>query len=294
MPYDIEKNENNVFGNSVYNQYQYLNTILEESTGAYQRWLDAQISASAGDYGENIGKAFSQIQSVVNKGKGWGTTAFRASVELMLPEDVSPEDQDAIAKWKTKVQKYFKQDGSLNEDSFLNDLFTKGLADHNWEDGTWSLKDGLHLSDIAKEFDMSSEAVKGFFDQLEASYGMKFDWLIFNHVQTESLLKNGWAAGRGRSYAGGTAYISGTNKWPTHAGSMNWSGGNRLDTSGSASGGGNESDKIDWPEIALKRIETLINRLQRPRMICRKPNMISTFLTKRSCSVTWWMITRRL
>lgn len=112
----------------VYNQYQYLNTILEESTGAYQRWLDAQSAASAGDYGENIGKAFNQIQSVVNKGKGWGTTAFKASVELMLPEDVSPEDQDAIAKWKTKVQKYFKQDGSLNEDSFLNDLFTKGLA----------------------------------------------------------------------------------------------------------------------------------------------------------------------
>lgn len=577
----IEKlqRENQEIG-GVYNQYQYLNTILEESTGAYQRWLDAQSAASAGDYGENIGKAFSQIQSVVNKGKGWGTTAFKASVELMLPEDVSSEDQEAIAKWKTKIQKYFKQDGSLNEDSFLSDLFTKGLADHNWEDGTWSLKDGLHLSDIAKEFDMSSEAVKGFFDQLEASYGMKFDWLdelpqtftdissrakecaesldgiqfkdgrefkiglnfdgndsmealersldslmllktqardgeieldasqlesvnamiqycvaglqqlnrpyimsidasgidgplgealtlaqqlqealdhyeiqvksggdiegakagidelvgkigelppevteeiglndlasdnldaiqqkldkisagttvtvnsadgtptqqtidtvvndsavagyspedktatvtydvdssavdgynppnlsrtvtytistmgtppgvgaagvngtahvagtayaggnwgtkqtetalvgekkpeimvdpatgrwqligqngpefrripkgsiIFNHVQTESLLKNGWAAGRGRSYAGGTAYISGTNKWPTHAGSMNWSGGNRQDTSGSASGGGSKSDKIDWPEIALKRIETLISRL---------------------------------
>lgn len=39
--------------------------------------------------------------------------------------------------------------------------------------------------------------------------------VVFNHKQTESLLKNGYVTGRGQSYVDGTAYVIGGGKLPT-------------------------------------------------------------------------------
>lgn len=167
--------EENVNLESVWNEYQYLNSALEESTSAYQRWLDAQSAPSAGDYSSNIGSAFGQLSDVVKKGKGYGTTKFKAAVDLLVPEEVSAEGQKAIQKWSWSVQKYFNKDGSLNSNSFYNDLFTKGFAEKS-SDGTWSLMKGVKLDDIAKGFNMSKEAIKGFFDALSADYDFEFDW----------------------------------------------------------------------------------------------------------------------
>lgn len=173
---EIQKlQEENANLESVWNEYQYLNSAIDEATSAYQRWLDAQSAPSAGDYSNNIGSAFGQLSDVIKSGKGYGTTKFKAAVDLLVPEEVSAEGQQAIQKWSYSVQKYFNKDGSLNSNSFYNDLFTKGFAEKS-SDGTWSLMKGVKLDDIAKGFNMSKEAIKGFFDALSADYDFEFDW----------------------------------------------------------------------------------------------------------------------
>lgn len=83
--------------------------------------------------------------------------------------------------------------------------------------------------------------------------------IIFNHKQTESLLKYGYVTGRGKAYAKGTAY-SGINTWKDHVGSKNKSNG--------GSGGGNndkkdeeEKETFDFIEIKMEEIENLIEKI---------------------------------
>lgn len=81
--------------------------------------------------------------------------------------------------------------------------------------------------------------------------------IIFNHKQTESLLKNGYVTSRGKAYAGGTAYAT---LWPNSASSSQLNG---------SSGSGGASDAVedaaehvvDFIEIKLEEIEKLIAKI---------------------------------
>lgn len=111
--------------------------------------------------------------------------------------------------------------------------------------------------------------------------------IVFNHKQTESLLKNGYVAGRASALVGGTAMVTGgisvnnVNKG-SNSGSIstgnysnsngnygnsnsNYSNSNSKNTSSSKSNNSDE-DKIeafDWIEIAIDRIERAIDRLKK-------------------------------
>lgn len=90
--------------------------------------------------------------------------------------------------------------------------------------------------------------------------------IIFNHVQTKALLENGHVAGRGRSYASGTAFISGGGGPIGGGGSGSKYPGYRPPSSsgGHSSGGkGNDLEAFDWIEIAIDRIERAIDKLAR-------------------------------
>lgn len=101
--------------------------------------------------------------------------------------------------------------------------------------------------------------------------------IVFNHKQTEQLLKNGYVAGRATALVGGTAMVTG-GIGADNADSSTGSGGNKP-YSGGGSSGGNSSTKpssassakssddkepqiIDWIEIAIARIERGIKKLQ--------------------------------
>ena len=74
------------------------------------------------------------------------------------------------------------------------------------------------------------------------------------------MLQNGWATGRGHTYASGSAFISGTNpQIPTRVSDIR--GGSNATSSSNSKSSSSKDDKIDWPEIAIKRIEALISRL---------------------------------
>lgn len=98
--------------------------------------------------------------------------------------------------------------------------------------------------------------------------------IVFNHKQTESLLANGYVAGRASALVGGTAMVTGGYKpYTPHNGGGGSSSGsssgssysNYSNTSSSSSSSSDEDDDdseiIDWIEIAIDRIERAINRL---------------------------------
>ncbi|MBQ8727398.1 MAG: hypothetical protein IJY83_02760 [Oscillospiraceae bacterium] len=99
--------------------------------------------------------------------------------------------------------------------------------------------------------------------------------IVFNHKQTESLLKNGYVAGRASALVGGTAMVTGGIGVGNANNSSN-SGGNSTENYGktssskksssssnkSTNNAENELKVFDWIEIAIERIEQVIDRLK--------------------------------
>lgn len=84
--------------------------------------------------------------------------------------------------------------------------------------------------------------------------------IVFNHKQTESLLANGYVAGRASALASGTAMVRGGGYKPHTANSSSTSR-KPSEKSKSSKDDKDNSGIIDWIEIAVNRIERAINRL---------------------------------
>ena len=102
--------------------------------------------------------------------------------------------------------------------------------------------------------------------------------IIFNHKQTESLLKNGYVTGRGRAYASGTAYASGGgtfnryefsgnggyNKYDVNNNVVDKFGNAASSLSGAAGDVSDAADDteqmVDFIEMKLEEIEAIIEK----------------------------------
>ena len=81
--------------------------------------------------------------------------------------------------------------------------------------------------------------------------------IIFNHKQTEQLLKNGYVAGRGKAYASGTAYVSTSNSTHKKYNFDDTSGSERKGSSSSSSADDAKDqfeELFDWIEVRLEEI----------------------------------------
>ncbi len=103
--------------------------------------------------------------------------------------------------------------------------------------------------------------------------------IVFNHLQTEHLLANGYVSGRASALVGGTAMVTGGYKpyTPSSSSSSNSGGSNSGSSSNSSSKSSSNSssnnkssssdDKepqiFDWIEIALERIQRLIENISK-------------------------------
>lgn len=109
--------------------------------------------------------------------------------------------------------------------------------------------------------------------------------IVFNHIQSESLLENGYVAGRAAALVSGTALVTGgykpykpssspstkksSSKSSSSSGgsssSRSSSGSSSLKSSSSSSSSSSEKDfeeTFDWIEIAIKRISEAIDRVK--------------------------------
>ena len=96
--------------------------------------------------------------------------------------------------------------------------------------------------------------------------------IIFNHKQTEELLKNGRVTGRGKAYASGTAYSSGggPNRFTISEAYEASGGPSRLDGAADSLSGAAEDiadaadefrEVFDWVEVRLEEIDESLNLL---------------------------------
>ena len=102
--------------------------------------------------------------------------------------------------------------------------------------------------------------------------------IIFNHKQTESLLKNGYVTSRGKAYASGTAYVSTDSKWASY--DFSGSGGyQKFDVNGNVVGYWGDlsglsdaasdaadsaeefAETLDWIEIRMEEIDEVLGLL---------------------------------
>lgn len=84
--------------------------------------------------------------------------------------------------------------------------------------------------------------------------------IVFNHKQSEALLKNGNIFSRGKALAGGTALASGTKSKLTSGGNNNSSSSKSSSSSTSSnnsskSSSSDDKTKIDWIEVAVNRVK---------------------------------------
>ena len=89
--------------------------------------------------------------------------------------------------------------------------------------------------------------------------------IVFNHKQSDSLLKNGYVAGRASALVGGTAMVGGGISVNAVSASKYSGGYTPYQSSAKSSNSKNskdaETDSFDWIEVAIKRIEDAVKRL---------------------------------
>ena len=214
---------------------------------------------------EVTGDGITTLENIDNK---WGDvtqdkTTNYTIVETTVKKTVEEGDSEAngTAVWYKPWTWFSSADGTANaqgnwgvtqdETSLVGELGTELLV----RNGKWTTigENGAEFANIKKGD------------------------IIFNHKQTEELLKNGHISSRGKAYANGTAYVVGNSAFARYGFSENGGyqkfdvNGNVVDTFGNAANAisdaadsmSDAADKfdetIDWFEILLEEIESDIS-----------------------------------
>lgn len=153
-------------------QMQY--SLLVQSSGAYQDWVNAQNATESGDMYDSIIKAKQTIAEGLKNGK-IGTEKFKAAVELTIPDDY----QGDIARYMKRLNRYFKQasDGSADAsglNNFLKDSIKAGLMSKDAKDQI-TIAANKTTKDFADALHLSMEDVQSIWGELQ-EYGWEFDW----------------------------------------------------------------------------------------------------------------------
>lgn len=161
------------------NEYQLLINTLQNATSAYQLWIDAQNAPESGDMYDSVKTVMSDIDEGLTSGK-LNTNAYKAAVNLAIPDTIDQEDAAAIERYKQNIlERYFTFDEEDNEATatgiynFMNDSVEKGLA--RWDsDGNWVIEDGKLVDDFAEALNLSADAARAIFGEM-GEYA-EFDW----------------------------------------------------------------------------------------------------------------------
>ena len=159
-------------------QYEILNTALEESTSNYAKWQNAQKSRDSGDMFTDVSSAKKQITDGLKNGKV-GSQKFQAAVEFLIPDTFEPKDQARVKKYLSKLNRYITEDSKGNVtdkgmQNFMSDMVTKGFAKQD-NNGKYQLVGKRAMSEIAKGMNITPDMAKAIFGNLE-NYGFKFDF----------------------------------------------------------------------------------------------------------------------
>ena len=172
----LQQEQDTIQGNI--QQYEILNTALEESTSNYAKWQNAQKSRDSGDMFTDVSSAKKQITDGLKNGKV-GSQKFQAAVEFLIPDTFEPKDQARVKNYLSKLNRYITEDskGNVTDEgmqNFMSDMVTKGFAKQD-NNGKYQLVGKRAMSEIAKGMNITPDMAKAIFGNLE-NYGFKFDF----------------------------------------------------------------------------------------------------------------------
>ncbi|HAZ36490.1 MAG TPA: hypothetical protein DCY71_01390, partial [Clostridiaceae bacterium] len=159
-------------------QYQILNSALEETTSNYTAWQNAQKARDSGDMYKDIASAKEQLTNGLHTGD-IGSQKFKASVDLLIPDTFEPKDKQRVKNYLSQLNRYITTDekGNVNDTglgNFMSDMVTKGFAKKD-NDGQYKLIGKHAMSEIAKGMEITPDMAKSIFGKLEDK-GMKFNF----------------------------------------------------------------------------------------------------------------------
>lgn len=216
------------------------------------------------------------VQAIANAIGAGSVASLQGVIDSLRGKTVN-----VVANLIGSAASFLSGGGKVNGTAHVNGTaFADGTTGKAFKNGNWGAKeDGSALmGELGQEIVVRNGRWFTVGDNGAEFVGYKKGDIVFNHKQSEELLKNGYVTsggGRGKALAEGTAFSRGTgSSRPTygssHSTSGNASGGAR--SSGSRSSGSNsnankEAEKseqtLDWIEIALNRVERAISRLDK-------------------------------
>ena len=197
---------------------------------------------------------------------------------------VGPLSYNALNKTGTIT--YVSKTKTLAVDRHNGTAHVDGTTGRAFKQGYWgSGKDGTALvGELGQELVVRDGHFFTIGDKGAEFFQYKKDDIIFNHKQTEELFKNGYvtsSGGRGRAYAQGTAFSSGsgglgpvggkpvgngaiinntTNNYNYNT-SKSTSSSSKKSSSSSKKKAEEFSETLDWIEVAIDRIERALDNL---------------------------------
>lgn len=163
--------------------YDLMIASLEEATGAYQRWIDAQNAGNTGDMFDSAVKAIQQIDDTLNNSDSElfgrvGREDYKAAVDFIVPDSVDKENADAVNSYLDSIEDMFTYDKSgnwkgLNIQNFLDESLAQGLLVEDGDD--YRIAGEKSMQDFADGLGLSLPLVQAMFGELQ-EYGAKFDW----------------------------------------------------------------------------------------------------------------------
>ena len=166
-------------------QITLLNSNLSESIGLYQQWKDAQNSSESGDMFDDTLTAINQINDTLNNTKfenygKVGRKDYQASLDLIIPESVDSEDEEAINNYLKSIAEMFTYDddgnrAGLNVAKFCDEAVKQGLMVIDEKSEEYKIAGSTTMEDFAEGLNMSMPLVQAMFGELQ-EYGAEFDW----------------------------------------------------------------------------------------------------------------------
>jgi len=179
---DARLDENSTLEDSIA-QYDVMNTALDQATGAYQRWLDAQSDTQPGSMFDQSLQAIDRIKNtIVNSDSAdyghIGDTRYQAALEFIIPDSIDADDEDAVKKYLSSLDKYMFTDddgkfAGLDIEAYCQKAVERGLM--VLEDGEFRVAGQTTMQEFAEGMGDSLDFTRSAIDYMKL-FGGQFSW----------------------------------------------------------------------------------------------------------------------
>lgn len=167
------------------NSYNLMNASINEATGAYRNWLNAQNAAQSGDMFDSAVSAINKIDDTLNNSESdsygrIGNSDYKAALEFIIPDEIDSDNKQAVDKYLDSISDYLTtdEDGNFNGmdiSNFCQKAVDAGLMTLDESGENYKLAGEKTMQDFADGLNLSLPFVQAMFGEMQ-EFGAEFDW----------------------------------------------------------------------------------------------------------------------